>query len=273
MKSKKNKLLNNICFWLFVIAVLLLIGLILFSVYLYKLDLIKFIDFRSLLYDENDSFNPDLFWSALASIGTVIGTIATIIVGIFTIKISQKMHNIEEKQNQLYTEPHTFINTIKVQPAWFELSDNTQKLKGLKDFKHPFYNDKGEDIDLTHSSIIVLEFINSSEAFARLRFNNAVFKNNTDIVASFDMSTFGTHTNHIMVSNDNNPNTAKIGLLLTTRKLSTLQNTTFTISYFLDNNFGECFKETQNYMISDITDDTVSFYPIDFRKNSYEKMS
>lgn len=272
MNFKKHKILNNICFWLFIIALLLLSGIILFAVYLYKIDLIKLIDFRALIYNEQGAFSPDLFWSALESIGTVIGTIAAILIGIFTIKISIEVKKIEEKQNRLYTEPHIFTDTIKIQPAWFQLSDNSKKLKGLKDFYHPFYNDKGEEIDFTYSSIVVLEFINSSEAFARLRFDSAIFKNNDDVIASFDMSTFGTHINHIMVPSGTNPNIARIGLVINTQKLPLLHGTTLTISYFLDNNFGECFKEIQNYIISDITDDTVSFYPVDFTQNSYKKI-
>lgn len=269
--SKAKKFFNNVCFWLFFIAIFLLTGVVLFAIYLYKIDLIHLIDFRSLLYNEQNVFSPELLWSSVEAVATLIGTLAAILIGIFTIKMSKRLQEIEEQQNQLYTEPHALVDNISIQSATFEISEQN-KIKGLQNCNYPFYNNKNDKLDFAPSSLIVLEFINTSEAFARLRFDNAIFRNGDTIVASFDMSTFGTHPNHIMLPKENIRENAKIGLFINNQILSQLRGTTLTISCFLDNNFKHCFRETQSYLISDITDEIVSFYPQDFRNNTYEKI-
>ena len=78
--------------------------------------------------------------------------------------------------------------------------------------------------------------------------------------------------NHIVVSNKETTNAQSIGLLLPKDSLSKLRGTVLTIRCFLDNNFGNCYKETQNYVISDVIDETVSFYPVNTEKNKFEKI-
>ena len=73
-------------------------------------------------------------------------------------------------------------------------------LIGAKGVDYPYYVNNLESDHLTNFSVITVTFINTSEAFARLRFDKAIIKHNDDsIVASYNISTFGAHRNHVML--------------------------------------------------------------------------
>lgn len=56
MKTSKHKFTNNVCFWLFIISLLLLSAIILFAVYLYKIDIISSLGIKNLFENKDSTF-------------------------------------------------------------------------------------------------------------------------------------------------------------------------------------------------------------------------
>lgn len=268
--KKCKNIFNNICFWLFIISTILLFLAILFCIYLFKINAIHLIDFRNLIFDDNNKFSPNLFWTSLSALGTLLGTIAAIIIGIYTLKLNNKLHEIENTQLRLYTEPHVMLNSISISRVDFETSIDNSKIKGIAKFPYPYYSELKSPPNLASSVLIVLDVVNTSFAFARLRFDSAKFTDNNQIcLAEYNLSTIGTHINHIMLPTNNFDSSAKLGLIIDSKNINLLAGSKLTLSYFLDNNFGDHFKEVQHQYITDITDDIVSFYPCDFKNNEF----
>ena len=270
--KNKPKFFGNVCFWLSIISVLLFIGIVLFGTYLYKASIITLIDFRTIFYGDEGTFDSALFWSAISAIAAIIAVIVAYKIGKKTNETSDKVANMQKEQSRLYSEPHTIITTISILNVNWEHSSDEKKIKTIKECNYPYYTELTIGAEITNLSMIKIDFLNTSEAFTRLRFCEAEFTDQDKIVMSFNMSTVGTHANHIVVSNKETTNAQSIGLLLPKDSLSKLRGTVLTIRCFLDNNFGNCYKETQNYVISDVIDETVSFYPVNTEKNKFEKI-
>lgn len=271
MKSK-IKVFSNICFWLCIIAALLLVGIVLFAVYLYKVNIISLIDLSTLFTNENGVFDFSVFWTAISAISAVIAVIVAFFIGKRQIEISDKVANIEDWQNRLYIEPHTIVNDISTSEVVWEKSEDGTKIRSIKDCGFPYYTELITKTDLNDYILLKIDFFNTSEAFARLRFDEAQFVNEDKVVAKFNMSTMGTHVNHIVVSTKSSQGSSSVGLLLSKELVKKLRGASMTVSCFLDNNFNNCYRETQSYFISDIVDNKVSFYPISVDKNEFKKI-
>lgn len=262
MKKEKSKYLG-ICIWLAIIAFLLLCGVVLFAAYVYKFDPLSLV---SALFQTD----ANVIWSALDVIVTGLVGVFTIIVSVKLAKMQEGQARIEEQQHSLYTEPHILIDALSICPAECELTSDGKAIKTIKDVNYPYYVNKLEDNHLTDFSVITVTFVNTSEAFARLRFDKAVIKHSDDdIVASYNISTFGAHRNHVILKSGAS---GQIGLIIRNSSLSKLRGTKLTISTYLDNNFSECFWDEQSYHISDQCEGVVTFMPYDVSKNIHKKI-
>ncbi len=259
MKSKNRW----ICIWLAVIAGILFCGLVLFAAYVYKFNLLSPIS--------------EIFHADASVVWTALNAIATVVIGIAAFVINKKLESLQEKQvvivteqHRLLTEPHILVDNIEKCKAEMELSADGRYLKALKDIDYPYYSNIYEEDALTNVVLITVSIINTSEAFARVRFNEASFKDcQGNFIANYNGTTFGVHKNHLMIKKGE---TGKIGLLLRNDLLSELQGTKFTISTFLDNNFNECFNDIQHYELSFLCDEKVSFRPCTIEDNSFRKI-
>lgn len=152
--------------------------------------------------------------------------------------------------------------------GFYEILDEWKNL--IKNIDYPYYVNRLENDHIRNFSIITVTFVNTSEAFTRLRFDEATIKHNDDdVVARYNMSTFGAHRNHVMLKKGD---TGKVGLLIGNDLLDQLRGTKLTIASYLDNNFRECFWDEQSYHISDVCEETVTFMPIDVSKNIFKKV-
>ena len=79
--KNKPKFFGNVCFWLSIISVLLFIGIVLFGTYLYKASIITLIDFRTIFYGDEGTFDSALFWSAISAIAAIIAVIVAYKIG------------------------------------------------------------------------------------------------------------------------------------------------------------------------------------------------
>lgn len=252
-----------ICIWLAVIAILILCGVFLFASYVYKFDPLT--PFMELFQTD-----ANVTWSAISVFATAGVGIAAVIVSNKLAKIQQGQARIEKQQHLLQTEPHILIDSLDVCGTACELTADKKMIKTIKGVDYPYYvNNLGSD-KLTNFSIIAVTFVNTSEAFARLRFDKAIIKQNDDsVVASYNISTFGTHRNHVMLKKEGS---GKIGLLIGNDLLAKLGGTKLTISVFLDNNFNECYWDEQSYYISDVCEGNVTFMPYSISKNVFKKI-
>lgn len=252
-----------ICIWLAVIAALILCGVILFAAYVYKFDPLT-------PFTELFQTDANVIWSAINVVATAGVGIATVFVSIKLAKMQEGQARIEEQQHLLQTEPHIFIDSLDVCSTVCELTADKKMIKTIKGVDYPYYVNNLESDHLTNFSVITVTFINTSEAFARLRFDKAIIKHNDDsIVASYNISTFGAHRNHMMLKKEGS---GKIGLLIGNELLAKLRGTKLTISVFLDNNFNDCYWNEQSYHISDVCEGNVTFIPHDTSKNVFKKI-
>lgn len=262
MKNDKNKYLW-ICIWLAIIAVLLLCGVILFAAYVYKFDPLS-------LFSALFQTDANVIWSAINVVATAGVGVATIVVSVKLAKLQEGQAHIEKQQHLLQTEPHILIDSLDVRTAECELTADRKMIKTIKDVDYPYYVNTLEDGNLSNFSIITVTIVNTSEAFARLRFDEAIIKQNDEtIIAKYNISTFGAHKNHTMLKQGGS---GKIGLLIGNDLLNKLRGTQFTFSTYLDNNFNECFRDEQSYHISDVCEERVTFMPLDISKNTFKKI-
>ena len=252
-----------ICVWLAVIAVFILCGVILFAAYVYKFDPLT--PFTQLFQTD-----ADVIWSAINVVATAGVGIATVIVSMRLAKLQEGQAHIEKQQHLLQTEPHILVDSLEIHSAECILTADKKTIKTVNGIDYPYYTNILEKSDLSNFSIITVTIVNTSEAFARLRFNEAIIKQNDEqVVAKYNGSTFGAHKNHTMLKQGSS---GKIGLLISNELLSKLRGTHFTISNYLDNNFNECFLDEQSYHISDVCEERVTFMPITISKNTFKKI-
>lgn len=252
---KKSHL--NIVIW----AVIIVCIIILFTTCIYKFKLSSFIYFFHL--------NESIVWTALEAIGTITIGIFTIWISIRVSKIQEVQVKIETLQSRLYTEPHILIDSFEIISTEYELNNDRTEVKSLKGIDYPFFSDCKENYDSDNIYILTVTFVNTSEAFARLRFNEAKIFNSNEIISEFNLSTFGTHKIHIML---NKGEYAKVGLVINNNIRKKLKDSEITISCLLDNNYSSTFKDEQSYYLMHESDGIISFMPKDLLNNTYIKI-
>lgn len=249
-----------ICFWLGIIAFMLLIGVILFAAYVYKFDPLT-------PFTEIFSLKGDVFWSAANAIATAAIGIATIFINKGLSKVQEKQAKIELQQKTLYTEPHVLIDSFKVISTGIQLTNNGKEIKAIKDFDYPYFINRAGEFNYNDFSVLSVTFINTSEAFARLRFDSATITRGEEIIGEFNFSSFGTPKFHIMLRKGES---GTIGLLVNNTLLPEINGTFITVRTILDNNFRESYRDEQSYLLSRICEGDVTFIPNDISKNKYE---
>lgn len=249
-----------ICIWLAVIAFLLLAGVVLFAAYVYKFDpLTPFIEIFS--------FKGDVFWSAANAIATAAIGIATIFINKGLSKVQEKQAKIELQQKTLYTEPHVLIDSFNVISTGLQLTTNGKEIKAIKNFDHPYFVNREGEFNYNDFSVLAVTFINTSEAFARLRFDSATIFQGEEIIGDFNFSSFGTPKFHIMLRKGES---GTIGLLVNNSLIPKINGTFITVRTILDNNFRESYRDEQTYLLSRICEGDVTFIPNDISKNVYK---
>lgn len=261
-----------ICFWLAVIAIILFAGVILFAAYIYKFDPLS--TFTQL-------FNTDaeVIWAAL-------GVVVTGCIGVMTLQINKSLREVQDRQasiqekqaeiasrqDQLYSEPHIMLESIKVKKVDAELTADKRQIKGIKDFNYPYYENREEEVNFSQISMIEIVLKNTSEAFARLRFKEAIIASGVKDeqgIASFNESSFGYPATQVMIAKGES---ATIGLVIGTSRIPDLKHSKITISTYLDSNFRETFIDTQSYQITGVCEGAVRFMPWDMSKNEFRKI-
>ena len=246
-----------------IIAIILFAGVFLFAAYVYKFDPLSPIS-------EIFHAKADVVWTALGVIVTAMVGVATVIISSKLAKLQESQAKMEMKQEQLFTEPHILVNSIETSLPEIEYSADHTEIKTLKGVDYPYYNNIKDKDKLTDIALITVSVVNTSEAFTRMRFNEASFESEKDNkIAEYNMTTFGVHENHIMIPKGNS---GKIGFLIDRQLIKNLEGTTFSFSTYLDNNFNECFIDTQKYYICDVCDEKVSFIVCSIKDNKFERI-
>lgn len=260
MKNKKTNF--SICVWLGIIAFLLLCGVILFAAYLYKFNPLS-------MFEEIFYLDKAVGWTALNAIGTIIIGVVTIIISSKVAKMQIEQSEIQELQSKLYTEPHILIDSITLESAECDIDNSGKIIKSIKNIDYPFFTDRIDKLELSEISLISITFINTSEAFARLRFNEATITQDEKTIAKFDLSTFGIHKQHLMLQKNN---IGKIGFVINDKKIDKLNHVQLTVSCFLDNNYNRTYKDKQSYILFNQVDGLFSFMPTNLKEKTYIKL-
>ena len=145
-----------ICFWLGVIAFLILSGVILFAAYIYKFDPLS-------PFFELFQADANVFWSAINAIATTGIGIATVFVSIKLAKIQEGQARIEEQQHLLQTEPHILIDSLEVRTAECELTADKKMIKTIKGIDYPYYVNTFDSGRFSNFSVITVTFVNMRE--------------------------------------------------------------------------------------------------------------
>ena len=259
MKNKNN---FSICLWLAIIAFLILCGVILFAAYIYKFDPLS-------MFSDIFSFEANVFWTALNTIGTVAIGVVTILINQGLSKVQEQQSKLQIQQHTLYTEPHILIDSFDVMSTDVVLTSNKKEIKTIKDFDYPYYTNNTEELNFLSFSILAVKFVNTSEAFARLRFDSATIYTPDETIAEFNMSSFGSHKNHIMLRKGE---TGVIGLLINNSLIEKINGSSITVRTFLDNNFKDSFRDEQTYHLSRVCEGSVTFLVVDISKNVFERI-
>ena len=265
MKVKVKMLLKSICFWLFIISTVLLLAVVLFSVYLFKIDLLHLIDFRALFFGEDNAFSASVFWTA-------IGAISASIIGTFTVWNNFLLYGLQKRQLEQQTTPHIMLKraTIK-EDLIYQLSSDGTQIKTISGISFPFYtNTKDHTDDLSRLIMIVLDFHNTTTVFAKVSIDKISISDNTSTFAEYNGSSVGYHDNHLFLCGNC---CDSLGLLIEKDLLSRLRGSELKVSVFLDNDSGEKFKDTHTFRLINSCDDTVIIMPSKAEDTSFTKIS
>lgn len=235
-------------------------GVIIFAAYLYKFNPLS-------MFSDIFHLDKGIAWNALEALGTICIGVVTIWLSIKVSKFQENQANIQNKQNMLYIEPHILVDSFVLFSAEYELNNNKTAIKSLKGIDYPFFINCEEKLNDMY--ILSVAFVNTSGAFSRLRFNEATIVNDNKTIGSFNVSTFGTHKNHIMLKKGE---CKTIGLIINSETKEKLIDSKITISCFLDNNYNSTFKDVQSYIITSESDGMISFMPTKLCDNTYEKV-
>jgi hypothetical protein len=261
MKKDKNSNFS-ICVWLGIISFILFCGVIIFAAYLYKFNPLS-------MFSDIFHLDKSIGWNALEALGTICIGVVTIWLSSKVSKFQENQANIQNMQNMLYIEPHILVDSFVLLSAECELNNEKTEIKSLKGIDYPFFTNCKENLELNDMYVLSIAFVNTSEAFARLRFNEATITNGNETIGSFNISTFGTHKNHIMLKKEE---CKTIGLVINSETKKKLRGSKITISCFLDNNYNSTFKDVQSYIITSESDGMISFMPTKLCDNTYEKV-
>lgn len=254
---KIKSIFKQTWFWLSIIALGIFIGIILFSFYLYKKEMIKIFDLRVFITNENGYYDMQIFWSAISAI-IALG------VGVATLNLNRKLKKIQQKQAELYSIPHTMIDDVKYEKAVLEMNRGCTRCKSLKNIDYPFFNNTIGKMDFDNMILVKISLVNTSDAFARIRLCQLQIEKSSNIIAIFNGNTFGDHNHHAFLKQYSK---TTIGFVINQSLLPELENATITLSCFLDNNFNETYKETQTITLISVSDDYITFMPTLSKQN------
>lgn len=203
----------------------------------------------------------------MEALGTIIIGIVTILITIGLSKVEEKQSKLEMQQRTLYTEPHILIDSFDILSSELTLTSDKKCIKSIRGFEYPYYQNTSEEFDYNNFSILSVTFVNTSEAFARLRFDSATILSGEEIIAEFTFSSFGTHKNHIMLRKGE---TGCIGLLINNSLIKKINGSFITVRSFLDNNFKDTYKDEQSYVLCNVCEGDITFMPNDISKNVFK---
>lgn len=253
MKTSKHKLINNVCFWLFIISLLVLCAIILFAAYLYKIDIISSLGIKYLFQNKDGVFDMSVFWTAVGAVGAIL-------IGILTVHNSISLYKLQKEQHDLSTIPRIMLKDISVKGN-ISISTNAAQTvyKTIEGIDYPYYSDIVTPINsLGNLSMIVVEVINTSEAFAKVSLSNITICKEGEKICEFNGSTFGFPNNTLFVDKQKS---GKIGLVVDKDVLSKISHSKIEISLFLRNNFEKTYLDTHSYRLISICDDAVTVLP------------
>ena len=253
---KMKPLFRQIWFWLSIIAIGIIIGVISFLIYLYKIELIKFADLRVFITNNDGYYDMQIFWSAISAM-IALG------VGIVTLSLNKKLKDIQatqiaiqKEQADLHTIPHIMIDSVTYEKTKLEPNRDRTKYKTLENVDYPFFNNTVDEIDFDNMVLLKMSLVNTSEAFARIRLSKMKIEKDSTIIATFNGSTFGEHNHHAFLKKDSQ---TTIGFVVNQSLLSNLDHATVTASFLLDNNFDKTYKQTQTITFISVSDDYITF--------------
>lgn len=253
MKTSKHNLINNVCFWLFIISLLLLSAIILFAVYLYKIDIISSLGIKNLFENKDGTFDMGIFWTAIGAVGAIL-------IGVFTVKNSISLYKLQKEQHDLTTIPRIMLKDISIKED-ISISTNAAHTvyKTIEGIDYPYYSDTITPINsFGNLAMIVAEIINTSEAFSKVYLSNVTICKDGEKICEFNGSTFGFPNNTLFVDKHES---GKIGLVVDKSVLSKISHSEMKIALFLRNNFDKTYIDTHTYCLLSICDDAVTVYP------------
>ena len=265
MKISIKGLIKNACFWLAIISVILLFGVILFTVYLYKIDLLSLIDFRTLFYGDDNTFSATVLWTA-------IGALSAAVVGVFTVVNNYYLYKLQKRQLDHQTIPHVMLKRISiVDNLSYQLSSDGTRIKRISGISFPLYtNTKGHTDDPSTLTMLVLNFHNTSSVFAKISLTTISISDHLSTFAEYNGSSIGYHDNYLFLCGNSSDS---LGLLVEKDLLARLRGAELKVSIDLLNDSGERFRDTHTFRLINSCDDTVITMPAKADDNSFVQIS
>jgi hypothetical protein len=237
--------------WLCCIAVLIAVGVTLFTVYLFQLDFIRLIDISIVFSNEHGYFDWRIFW-------TFVSATVSITVAVFAYILSKKLGEIQVQQYELEAMPFIMLGDISLKST--SVNVEAGKFVGFEGVSFPYFSDSKSDPEsAAKQKCFTIEMINTSKTFARIIVDNCVFKcGKGQTLLQFDGFTSSTKCNDLFLEQCGNDNKGKIGLVFADSSLD-LRHSDVKLSLILRNNYGDAYKQHIDFYCMSVYNENVVY--------------
>ena len=236
--TMQEKWYQKIWLWLCILSVIILGGVSLFMIYLYRIQYISFADMRFLFTNENGNYDWGIFWAFVGAVGSVI-------VALLALRLSKKLGDIQLQQYELEAMPFIMIGDISLKPTskLSHVEGGTRRFDGFSCIDVPYFTDNlSEPVSSPSPKFFEIQLLNTSKTFSKVDFDECLFENNGGIILNFNQSTCSIKNNSLFLEQCGESNSGVIGFVFADN-FQAILGSEVKLNLILRNSYGDAYKQ------------------------------
>ena len=238
----QEKWYQKIWLWLCILSVIMLGGVLLFVIYLYRNQYISFADMRFLFTNEKGNYDWGIFWEFIGAVGSVF-------VALLALRLSKKLGDIQLQQYELEAMPFIMIGDISLKPTSMlsHVEGGKRRFDGFCGIDVPYFTDNLSDPVISPSpKFFEMQLLNTSKTFSKVDLDECSFENNGSKILDFNQSTCSIKNNSLFLEQCGESNSSVIGFVFADNS-QTLLGSEVKLYLILRNSYGDAYKQLINF--------------------------
>lgn len=242
MKSK-GKWYEKVWIWLSLISAILLVGVFLFLIYLYKVNYIHLLDLRFVFTSKDGNYDWGVFWTALAAIGAIF-------VGYMSYKVNRRLTNFEIRKDELGKRPYLMFKNItfcKTKQKMILVSDR-RGIPQYEGIEGPYFLDKVNSINgIDELNYFNVELLNVSKVFSKVALKEFTIKTHEGkTIAEFNGTTNNVKIDQLFIQVGEKQ---ELCFVTSISDENTIKHYDACLKVILSNAFDDYYLQTFNFVI------------------------